>query len=287
MATRLKKNILKLLKEDEEFRYAVAGLIGLEEILKRLDSHEAELVRLREDMVAGFNRHDEELARLREETNRLREDMIAGFRRHDEELARLREETNRLREDMIAGFKRHDEEIAKLREDMIAGFKRHDEEMAKLREDMVTGFKRHDEEIAKLREDMNRGFDLLSRHLTAIGARWGIMAESAFREGLKGILEKELGLTVEKWSAFDESGVVHGYPSTVDIDISVRDGVAALIEVKSHLRRSDVAEFSRKIEFYIRKTGRTPDRRLIVTPYADAEALEAAEKLGIEVYTQV
>jgi hypothetical protein len=170
---------------------------------------------------------------------------------------------------------------------MVAGFRRHDEEIAKLREDMIAGFRRHDEEIAKLREDMNRGFDLLSRHLSAIGARWGIMAESAFREGLKGILEKELGLTVEKWSAFDESGVVHGYPSTVDIDISVRDGVEALVEVKSHLRRSDVAEFSRKIEFYIRKTGRTPGRKLIVTPYAEAEALEAAEKLGIEVYTQV
>jgi hypothetical protein len=53
--------MLKLLREDEEFRYAVAGLIGLEEILKRLDRNESELVKLREDM------------------NRLREDMNRGF----------------------------------------------------------------------------------------------------------------------------------------------------------------------------------------------------------------
>jgi hypothetical protein len=53
-ARELKSRILKLLKEDEEFRYAVAGLLGLEEILKRLDRHEAELVRLREDMNRGF-----------------------------------------------------------------------------------------------------------------------------------------------------------------------------------------------------------------------------------------
>jgi pheromone shutdown protein TraB len=33
---RLKSRILRMLKEDEEFRYAVAGLLGLEEILKRL-----------------------------------------------------------------------------------------------------------------------------------------------------------------------------------------------------------------------------------------------------------
>jgi len=63
----LKSEILRLLREDEEFRYAVAGLIGLEEVLKRLDRHEAQLVKLREDM------------------NRLREDMNRGFellRRH-------------------------------------------------------------------------------------------------------------------------------------------------------------------------------------------------------------
>ena len=73
----LKSEILRLLKEDEEFRYAVTGLIGLEEVLKRLDRHEAQLVKLREDM------------------NRLREDMNRGFRRYDEELVRLRKDMNK------------------------------------------------------------------------------------------------------------------------------------------------------------------------------------------------
>jgi putative transposase len=45
-----------MLKEDEKFRYAVAGLIGLEEILKRLD------------------RHEEEIRRIWQEIERLRED---------------------------------------------------------------------------------------------------------------------------------------------------------------------------------------------------------------------
>jgi hypothetical protein len=55
----------------------VAGLIGLDEILKRLDRNEQELARLREDMLTGFRRHDEELARLRR--------MLTGFKRHDEQ----------------------------------------------------------------------------------------------------------------------------------------------------------------------------------------------------------
>ena len=141
-ARELKSRILKLLREDEEFRYAVAGLLGLEEILKRLDRHEAELVKLREDM------------------NKLREDM------------------NRLREDMI------------------------------------------------------RGFELVERHISALGARWGLMAEDAFREGLRGLLEKELGFKVDRWRAYDETGMVFGYPSEVEVDVTVSDGKLILIECR-------------------------------------------------------
>lgn len=39
MEAELKERVLKLLREDLEFRYAVAGLIGLEEVLRRLDEN--------------------------------------------------------------------------------------------------------------------------------------------------------------------------------------------------------------------------------------------------------
>jgi len=42
----LKKRFLELLKEDEEFKLAVAGLLGYSEILKRLDRHEEEIKKL-------------------------------------------------------------------------------------------------------------------------------------------------------------------------------------------------------------------------------------------------
>ena len=189
-ARELKSRILKLLREDEEFRYAVAGLLGLEEILKRLDRHEAELVRLREDMN-------------------------------------------------------------------------------------------------KLREDMIRGFELVERHISALGARWGLMAEDAFREGLRVLLEKELGFRIERWRAYDETGMVFGYPSEVEVDVTVSDGKLILIEVSSHVRASDVLQFRRKAELYERVTGRKPDRLIIVTPYIDEKALEAARQLGVEAYTKV
>ncbi|MCX8176670.1 MAG: DUF3782 domain-containing protein, partial [Candidatus Bathyarchaeota archaeon] len=171
--------------------------------------------------------------------------------------------------------------IARLREEMVAGFKRHDEilekhtqEIVKLREDMLLGFKRHDEEIARLRVDMVEGFNLLRRHVDALGARWGLLSEQAFRDGLRSIVERELGLKVEKWVKWDGEGYVHGHPSEIDVDVAVHDDKVILVEVKSHVKRADVSAFKRKAEFYEKVEGRKPDRLVIITPYADEEALE-------------
>jgi len=67
----VKEEFLRLLKEDEEFRLAAAGLLGYSEIIKRLDENERnvqetikEIKQLRED----FNR---EIKQLREDFNRL------------------------------------------------------------------------------------------------------------------------------------------------------------------------------------------------------------------------
>ncbi|MGQ9639844.1 MAG: PD-(D/E)XK nuclease family protein [Candidatus Bathyarchaeia archaeon] len=240
----LKEELLTLLERDKEFRYAVAGLIGLEEILKRLDRHEEILVK------------------------------------HSEELLRLRE-------DMTIGFKRHDEEIAKLREDMIKGFQRHNEELAKLREDMNTGFRRYDEEMARLRGDMVKGFELVERHISALGTRWGLMTEEAFKEGLRGLLTKEFGLEVERWEAFDGEGLVHGYPSLIEVNVAVHDREVILIEISSHVRSSDATIFKKKAYAYEKYTGRKPKKLVIITPYADEKAVEACIKHGIELYTKV
>ncbi|MEM3070710.1 MAG: DUF3782 domain-containing protein, partial [Candidatus Bathyarchaeia archaeon] len=141
--------------------------------------------------------------------------------------------------------------------------------------------------IAKLREDMNKGFKLLEGHISALGARWGLLTEEAFREGLRGILEEEFKVEVERWIHRDEDGIVYGYPSSVEVDVAVHDGKVILIEISSHVRPSDVSTFKRKAELYERITGRKPDKLMIVTPYAEDEARYACLKHGIELYTKV
>jgi len=217
----LRSEILRLLKEDEEFRYAVAGLIGLEEILKRLDSHEAQLVKLREDM------------------NKLREDM------------------NKLREDMN-----------------------------KLREDMNRGFKRYDEELVRLREDMNKGFELLRRHIDALRARWGLLAEESFRAGMVGVVERYFGGRVRRWAYYDEEGFVFGFPSLVEVDMVISDKEHILIEIKSSVSRADVYELWKVGQLYERIRGVRP-RLAIVSPFVREEAKKLAKELGIDVYTSL
>ncbi|MEM2167646.1 MAG: DUF3782 domain-containing protein, partial [Candidatus Bathyarchaeia archaeon] len=204
------------------------------------------------------------------------------------------EDFNRKAEEDSKRFAAIEAEIARLREDMNAGFKRHDEEftkvwgeIAKLREDMIAGFRRHDEELAKLRADMIEGFNLLRRHIDALGARWGLLSERAFKEGLRSLVEREFGFRVERWVRWDGEGYVHGHPSDVDVDIAVHDEKIILVEVKSHVGRPDVSTFKRKADFYERVEGRKPDRLIIVTPYADENALETAKQLQIEVYTGI
>jgi len=287
----LKAALLKLLKEDEEFRYAVAGLIGLEEILRRLDRHEELLV----ELFKRLKRHEEELVKIWEELARLREDMNKGFQRYDQlfaevfkRLDRHEEELVRLREDMNRGFQRYDQLFA----EVFKRLDRHEEELVKLREDMNKGFAQHEEriggvekELAKLREDMNKGFDRLQRRLDALGARWGVMSEKAFREGLRGVVEEELGLRVERWTAYDGEGKVFGFPSEVEVDVAVKDGKVILIEITSHARAPDVIIFKKKADLYAEKEGRRPDRLIIITPYAEEDAKKVAERLGIEIYT--
>ena len=77
----LKEKMLRLLEEDREFRYAVAGYLGILEVLKRLDGIETEQVKLREETTRIW----EEIARLREEQMKMREDFN-----------RMREDFNRM-----------------------------------------------------------------------------------------------------------------------------------------------------------------------------------------------
>ncbi len=92
MSTQLKKKILKLLEEDTEFRYLVAGYLGYSEILKNIEKIWIEIKALREEQEKLW----ENTSKLWEEVRSLRE----GQERLWENTSKLWEGQNKLWEEV-------------------------------------------------------------------------------------------------------------------------------------------------------------------------------------------
>ena len=141
-------------------------------------------------------------------------------------------------------------------------------------------------DLALAQQQTDKNVAKLDRTVHAIGARWGVQSEASFREALSGILS-DLGFEVENYIKQDTEGRVHGHPAQVEIDVVIRDGKLMLIEIKSSMNRSDVYTLERVVEFYEAQENRKVDRKLIVCPFFKPGANEIAEKLCIEVFTDV
>ncbi len=109
----------------------------------------------------------------------------------------------------------------------------------------------------------------------------------AFRRAMRGIIEEIHGKgRVEKWVYYDKAGEVYGYPSQVEVDVLIKNGAHILVDVKAGASIGDVSTLWRKGRLYERITGTKP-RLVIITPFIDKEAQEAAAKQGVKVYTRV
>jgi hypothetical protein len=153
------------------------------------------------------------------------------------------------------------------------------ETLALRMEELAQAQLRTEDEVRRLRWTMES-------QIGGLGARWGMQAEEAFRNGLRTILE-EVGFRAERYLAYDTEGEVFGRPDQVELDVVVQNGKVIVIEIKSSLDRGQVHQFSRKVAFYARKTGRQVARRVIVTPFTEKGARPLAEELGIEICTDV
>ncbi len=257
-----KKKIINLLKEDEEFRLAIAGLLGLDTTLN-------EIRKLREN----FNKF------IKLETKRWKE----NSKRWEENNKRWEENNKKWEENN----KRWEENNKRWEEN-----NKRWEENDKKWEEAYKRFEAIETELKKLREDFNKSYtsimrrmDSFERKLIALGARWGIESEEAFREAMKGVIEELFGAgRVEKWIYYDEKGEIFGYPSQIEVDVLIRDNIHILVEIKSSTSDGDVIKLWRIGNLYLKATGIKPILA-IVTPFIDQRGLEVAKKLGIEIFT--
>ena len=132
-------------------------------------------------------------------------------------------------------------------------------------------------------EELKRLIDL---RLSALGARWGLVTEDVFRQGVVEILS-EAGWNVSKEVLLDKEGYVYGYPSPIEIDVVAKDGKVILMEITSWLKRESIAPLARKREFYDKVKGDRVSEVIVITAYIDEvdvdRIIAAANSYGIKV----
>jgi hypothetical protein len=293
----VRRELPALLREDPEFRAYVLELVRQESAPRaatesRFDRVLAELQRDREAQTRKWeeqrlegerkweeqNRKWDEQNRKWEAQNRKWEAQRLESERKWEEQNRKWDEQNRYWEAQRAERERDREEQNRKWEAQRAERERDREEQNRKWEENQERFNRVHEEIMAQARKFDRG-------IGALGARWGIQSEVAFRNALAGILEESFGVQVINVNEFDDEGVVFGRPEQVELDIIVKDGLLLICELKSSMSKPDMYTFERKARFYEQRHQRRADRLLVISPMIDHKAQAVAQLLGIETYT--
>jgi hypothetical protein len=120
----LKEDFLALLKKDEEFRYTVLGYLGLDEILRKMDAHEATQTKIWAD-IRGIKEDQlkiwEEIRGIKEDIRGIKEDQLKIW----EEIRGIKEDIRQLRKDfneMLERIKALEKGHVDLRSELFVGF---------------------------------------------------------------------------------------------------------------------------------------------------------------------
>lgn len=157
-------------------------------------------------------------------------------------------------------------------------------ELSRDREEQNRKWEANQVELRRLHEEI---MDMARKHergIGALGSRWGLQSEKAFRDALAGILEQSFGAQVVNVNDYDDEGMVFGRPDQVELDVIIKNGLLLICELKSSIDKAGMYIFERKARFYEKRHGRQANRLMVISPMIDARARQVAERLGIETF---
>ena len=125
------------------------------------------------------------------------------------ELKELKEESNRKWKELKEESDRRWEELNKkwreLKEESDRKWEESNRRWRELKEES-------DKRWETLLKEVHRVDTRIERTIEALGARWGISSEKAFRQAIKRVFEELTNLKVEHYWKYDEEGFVFGKP---------------------------------------------------------------------------
>jgi len=219
-----KDEVLKLLREDENFRLEVMRLLGIVNTNASLNQ-----------LTDSVNRLTKAVEELKEEIRKLWEENHRIW----EEMGKLREENQRIWEDIHRIW----EEISKLREENRKIW----EEIHKLWEEV--------RELRRNHENLTRTVRSISRDLGGLSRTVGKLVEQDIRHYLPGWVRERYDITVDRVRRLrlDSEAEFDGF-------VEAEDKVL-LIEIKTTLRSRDIRDLARKVDRY---RERAPGGKLII-----------------------
>jgi hypothetical protein len=262
--------------EEQKLRWDEQAKLWAEQNRRWAERQEEEAKRWEEQKL----RWDEQAKLWAEQNRRWAERQEEEAKRWEEQAKLWAEQNRRWAERQEEEAKRWEEQ-AKLWAEQNRRWAERQEEEAK----------RWEEENLRWKEDqkairaMLKRLDEFDSRLGALGARWGLHSEEAFRSALQGILEESFGVQVINLREWDDSGEVFGRPDQVELDVIIYNSTLILCEIKSAVSKADIALFERKVQWYEKRHSRKADRRIVISPLADARAERFARELGIEIYS--
>ncbi|MFP4280552.1 MAG: PD-(D/E)XK nuclease family protein [Halochromatium sp.] len=274
----VKRELPKWLRADPAFRRAVLDITRDEFADKgqtegRIEAMLAELARNREEQARKWDEQREEDRRKWDEQ---REEDRRKWQAQEALWAESRQKWD-------AQQQKWDEQQRKWEEQQ-----RKWEEQQRKSEEETRAWREHEKavwaEFDRLHEENRERDKRVERSIGALGARWGLQSERAFRDALAGILEKSFGVEVLNVNEYDDEGLVFGRPDQVELDFIIKNGLLIICELKSSIDKAGMYSFERKARFYEKRHGRTASRLIVVSPMIDARAQKVAEKLGIETF---
>jgi hypothetical protein len=289
LLTLLAKELPRFLREHPEARYELMGLLA--EVFARRDEFQEILSAIRE--VA---QRQEEHSRILEAQGRILNEHTETLREHTktlEEFGRTLQEHSRILNEHTETLREHTKTLEEFGRTLQEHSRILDEHTQTLREhsrvlqEHSQAIERHGRVLERLVEQQQRLTEevmRVGRTLSALGARWGYLAEDAFRQGMEAIVADWLGMTVTKWRYWDEAGIVFGRPAWVEVDVVIHDDRHILVQISSSATRGEVAAFYRIGQLY-EQVHQVKPRLLLVTVFLDERAKELAQQLGVEVRT--
>jgi hypothetical protein len=273
---------------------------------RKWEANQAELERTREEQALKWEANQAELKRMREEDaqkwaanqaelERMREEQAQKWEANQAELKNLREEEAEKWDEQAQKWAANQAELQRMRDEDAQKWeqqnRRWDENQAEWRrlwdESRADSNRRWDEnqeELKRLHNEIMAQAQKFDRGIGALGSRWGLQSEKAFRDALAAILEQSFDVQVVNVTDYDDSGEVFGRPDQIELDVIIKNGLLLICELKSSIDKAGMYIFERKARFYERRHERKADRLIVISPMIDARARKVGERLGIEMY---